>query len=174
MTMKRANLSVTASQSMTRILTDMKAFSDRVESYLNDSTNPDRHKDACEAAYEGLYKLMQRIEKELKEGSLNNPEKRICNKIVQDNYLKGLLPLRTIAAHIKSDTAQKQGCVHLYLPSGPPVSIDPNLSSGAVFVKPSFQLQISTSGISEIRHPELLQTAKTRLEKLFGTTHRGS
>lgn len=154
---------------MKRIQADVNAFFERVECYLSHRANHDRHKDASEAAYEGLYKLSQRIKKELAEGNLSKPENRVCNAIAQEKYLNGLLELRTIATHVKSDTAIKRGHLNLYMPSGQLISIDPELSAGAVFSHSTFRLPQPASGVSEFRHTELLSTAKARIEKhLFG------
>lgn len=172
MTTKRVNSVVNASESMKRVLSDANALFERVETYLTDCTNHDRHKDACEAAYEGLYKLMQRIKKELDKGSLLMPEAHVCNAISQDKYFGGLLELRTVAAHVKSDTARKRGYLNLYMPSGQPLSIDPELSAGAVFAQPTFRLPQPVSGISELPHTEFLRTAKMRIEKLLSAVAR--
>ncbi len=154
---------------MERIKIDFDAFCQRVEAYRGNYTNPNRQKDSCEAAYEGLYKLNQRIKNELRTGSLNKQESSICHEILDDPFLNGLLELRTVATHIQSDTAKKRGYLQLYVPSGQLVDISCEVSAGSAFSNNIFELAEPSSGIGEINHLENLNTAKKRIEKKLKT-----
>ena len=144
---------------------DFDAFRQRVESYRENCANPKLQKDSCEAAYEGLYKLNQRIKKELRSGVLNKQETRICHEILDDYFLNGLLEFRTVSTHIQSDTAQKRGYIQLYVPSGQPVEISCEVSAGAVFSNNVFVLPKPHSGIDKINHLDNLNTALERIGK---------
>ena len=153
------------SSSLVRIKKDFDAFCQRVETYRENVANPNRKKDSCEAAYEGLYKLIQRIKKEFSSGALSQQESSIFCEIRDDNYLNGLLELRTVAAHIQSDTARKRGAIYMYAPSGPQVEIPSEVSAGYVFSKNTFVLREPSFGISTINHLENLDVAKERIAK---------
>ena len=146
-----------------RIKKDFDAFCQRVETYQENVTNSDRRKDCCEAAYEGLYKLMQRIKKEIDSGALNKQESSVCCEIRDDLYLNGLLELRTVAAHIQSDTARKRGAIYIYAPSGPRVEIPSEVSAGSAFIENIFVLRTPSSGISTINHLDNFDAAKERI-----------
>ncbi len=152
------------------IKTDFDAFCQRIKTYQENISNPDRRKDNCEAAYEGLYKLIQRIKKELNSGTLNKQESGICCEIRDDRYLKGLLKLRTVATHIQSDTAKKNGSIRMYVPEGSPVEISCEVSAGSMFSINTviFPKSPSTSG-GKIDHLHNLNTAKERIEKKLKT-----
>lgn len=148
-----------------RIKTDFAAFCQRVEAYSQNYLNPSLQKDSCEAAYEGLYKLQQRINKEIRSGNLSNDQLAVCHQIVADNFLVGLLEFRKVGTHIESDTAKKRGFFQIYIPSGQPVEISCEVSAGAAFSNNIFRLPDPSSGITEINHLENLKTAKERIEK---------
>ena len=150
---------------MGRIKIDFDAFCQRVEAYRENIANPDRQKDSCEAAYEGLYKLIQRLKNELRSGALNKQESSICYEICDDHFLNGLLELRTVGTHIQSDTAKKRGYFQIYVPSGQPVEISCEVSAGSAFSNNIFTLPKSSSGIDKINHLENLNEAKKRIEK---------
>ena len=153
---------------MERIKIDFDAFCKRVEAYRENIADPDRQKDSCEAAYEGLYKLIQRINKELQSGALNRQESSICHEIHDDHFLNGLLELRTVGTHIQSDTAKKRGYFQIYVPSGQPVVIPCEVSAGSAFSKNIFSLPKPSSGIDKINHLENLNVAKERIAKKLG------
>lgn len=150
---------------MDRIKNDFDALCMRIGTYQENIANPDQHKDNCEAAYEGLYKLMQRIKKELISGDLNKNEKSVCCEIQDDNFLNGLIEFRTIAAHIQSDTAKKRGHFQLYVPSGQSVEFDCEVSAVAAFSEKIFKLPMPSCGIETIDHLDNLRTAKERILK---------
>ena len=160
--------------SMERIKLDFDAFRQRVESYREKYANPRLQKDCCEAAYEGLYRLNQRIKKELGSGTLDKQERCICHEIRDDNFLNGLLELRTVSVHIQSNTAQKRGSIQFYMPSGQPVEISCEVSAGAAFSNNVFVLPESLSGIDKINHLDNLNTALERIRKKFASTHNKS
>ena len=153
---------------MERIQTDLAAFNHRIDVYVENNTNPGRHKDSCEAAYEGLYKLIQRIKKELLSGDLNKLELSVCHKICNDCFLIGLLKLRTVATHVKSGTAKKKEYIHLYDPSGQPIEIHSEVSAGPVFAESIFRNDKSFSSKVPINHLHNLKTAKERIGKMLG------
>lgn len=155
--------------SMARIQTDLKAFNRRIDVYIENNANPGLHKDSCEAAYEGLYKLIQRIKKELLSGDLNKLELSVCHSICDDRYLNGLLELRTVGTHIKSDTAKKKEYIRLYDPSGQPIEIDSDVSAGPVFAESIFRKGKSFSSKVTINHLQNLKTAKERIGKMLST-----
>ena len=151
--------------SMKRIRRDFDAFNQRVNYFTQSIAIPDRRKDSCEAAYEGLYKFMKRLKKELESGDLTNQEKMLCHTISSDKFLNGLLELRTVATHVVSDTANKKGKIQLYVPSGPLVAIHCETSAGALFSESTFRLPKPLAGITEINHRDNLCTAKARIDK---------
>lgn len=154
--------------SMERIKSDFAAFRQRVESYRENCANHGLQKDSCEAAYEGLYRLNQRINKELESGDLNNQEKHICHELLTDTFLNGLLELRTVSAHIESDSAKKRGYIKIYVPSGQPVELSCEVSAGAVFSNNIFSILKSHSGIDKINHLDNLNTAIKRIGNKLG------
>jgi hypothetical protein len=149
---------------MDQIKRDFDAFCHRVEVYRENISKPERQKDSCEGAYEGLYKLIQRLKNELRSGALNRQEKNICHEICNDPFLNGLLELRTVATHIQSDTANKRGYLKIYAPSGPPVEISCEVTAGSAFSNNILTLPTSSSGIDRINHLENLNEAKKRIE----------
>ena len=156
------------SDSLIRIRQDFEAFCQRVETYRDNIASPDRAKDSCEAAYEGLYKLIQRIKKEIRSGVLTQQASSACCEIRDDNYLNGLLELRTVATHIQSDTARRRGAMYVYAPSGPRVEIPCEVSAGGAFSGNVLVLRKPSSGISTLNHLENLDTAIDRIAKKLG------
>lgn len=159
-------------ESMERIRRDFDAFSERVNYFSENISNPDRRKDSCEAAYEGLYKFVQRLKKELESGDLTSQEKTLCHTIAGDNFLNGLLELRTVATHVVSDTARKKKRLQIYVPSGSSVLIPFETSAGSLFSENTFRLPKPSAGITEINHCDNLSTAVARIDKRLQETRR--
>jgi hypothetical protein len=157
--------------SIRRIKSDFDAFCQRVESYREHCANHILQKDSCEAAYEGLYRLNQRIKKELESGDLNTQQRRICHGLLEDKFLNGLLELRTVSAHIESDSAKKRGYIQIYVPSGQPVNFSCEVSAGALFSNNIFMTSESHSDSNKINHMDNLKTAVKRIgDKLSSNT----
>lgn len=146
------------------ILREFDAFSQRVEDY-----QAHKSKDKCEAAYEGLYKLFERIRHEIKSGKLKGNDFRFCDDILNDSFLNGLIQLRTIATHIVSDTAQKKGFVQLYTTSGVPTEIPCEVSAAAAFNGDLFTYSnVVSYGTNTIKHSDYLIAARDRIKRKLG------
>jgi len=155
-----------SSTSLQSISNDFAAFEKRVDTYVETITGPEHNKDACEAAYEGLYKLSERIKKELNSGNLKKQEKNAIIKIRDDKFINSLITgLRKIATHVVSDTAEKLGGSDVYLPTGQPVTIPSDVSAGAAFAKVDL---ILPEEFANINHKNMLTTARQRIKKLLG------
>jgi len=155
-----------SSTSFRSISNDFAAFEKRVDTYVESISGPEHNKDDCEAAYEGLYKLSERIKKELKSGNLTKQEKNAITKIRDDRFINSLITgLRKIATHIVSDTAENQGGSRVYLPTGKPVTIPSDVSAGAAFTNADL---ILPEEFANINHKNMLTTARQRIKKILG------
>lgn len=122
----------------------------------------------CQLAYDQLYRLWQRIKKELDSNNdLSKGDRDACHKILEDCFLKELIGgLRVIGAHAVSDTGRKQGAIALRTPSGSPFAIPGDSSAGEVFAGPIFSFPESAS-VSSLCHSEYLAEAEKRIRKIL-------
>jgi len=145
-------------------------FRHRVDAYKEQIGNPELRQDYCEAAYEGLYKLSQRIKKEMKHvghGGLDKSELAFCHNFLNDHYLNGLLQLRTVATHVVSDTGKKEGHITFYTPNNNEITLNFETSAAAAFSIDTLELPNQRSGVTSLSHLEELNAAIVRINKLL-------
>ena len=156
------------SQAFDGIMKDVSAFRLRVGNYEDVINKLNLCKDACESAYESLYKLKERIDKELEnidKTDITNIEEQCCRNIFQDNFLKGLLDLRTVATHIQNDQALRNGTFSILSPEGATIELSPSASAIAVFSHNIFVLENQRFGADSINHLNNLREAERRIVK---------
>lgn len=165
------------SEAFARIKVAFDAFQKRVKSFEDSENVPTTFQDACECAYEGLYKLKERIDRELEKSTdkcnLTKEEKRFCIDLFSDKFLSGLLQLRVVATHVVNDRAIKEQSFTLLSPDGFPMDLDYSASANAVFSSNIY----SPYGVGEINHRQNLREAVKRIAhkiRKFESNNRGA
>ena len=151
-----------------RIRNYFKAFEDRVDNYVSHKNDLEKCKDLCESAYEGLYKLKERVYTEFtnRQGSnLTKPQITLLEKMFKDEFLIGLLKIRNAATHIIIDKNHKADDITLYTTSNEQFTLDCKTSAGALFSKNIFTTKDNKSGANKIDHAGFLTEAVKRLRK---------
>ena len=149
-------------------------FCQSVDDYQENMNNPDRHRKSCIDAYEALYRLNKRIYHEVykkKPIVLEDNELAFCHGFLNDRFLNGLLPLRTVATHVVSDTAKKVGHIFVTSPDGFEITLDAEMSAAAAFSDDILDLPNHPYGFKVFSHLEYLKKAISRINRLMKQFH---
>lgn len=155
------------SEAFARIKAAFDAFRKRVETFEKSENVTVDFQDACESAYEGLYKFKERIVRELEKPTakcdLTKEEKKFCVDLFKDKFLIYLLQLRTVATHIVSDIAIKEKSFPFFSSDGSPMELDCAASVNALFSNNIFASKNAHYGVIHINHRHNLRDAVKRI-----------